>query len=211
MMENEGSDLSYSSYYEFKNSIDIETGNMKKVNPSFNVKNYFVKNLDVFQVSLPTLIVKSSTLKKFNLNFDSNIQVSEEFCLVMQLLSNQVKVSVSKIPLVAYRLSDNSLSVTGMKYWSKDRRYTLDKILNDKPYLKIKYKNELRDAYFKADYYEALYAYVKGKNLEARRIIKKAAFAKFNFFLIYILFHPSLAFIFRNILIRKYGRNFNFK
>ena len=210
LMENESSDISYSSYFEFKKNKEIKNNSAKLINPSFDVKNHFIKNLDVFQVSLPTLMIKNSILKDLNLNFDENIYVSEEFCLVMQLLASDVKVSISKSPMVAYRLSDNSLSVTGMKYWSLDRRYTLNRILEKSPQLKIKYSNEFKKAYFKADYYEALYLYVNGKNIEAIKLFRKAAFYNLRFFILFILFHPYLKFLFQYILKKKYKRKFTF-
>ena len=211
LMEKNNSDISYSSYYEFRDIDDIENNSAKLIKPSLDEKKCFIKNLNVFQVSLPTLTIRKSALKLYNLNFDSNIFVSEEFCLVMQLLSYNVKVTIIDKPLVGYMISDDSLSVTGMKYWSLDRRYTLDKIRKNNPFLKINYKNQFREAYYKADYYEALYLYVNGKEYEARSLLKNAALHNYKYLIIFILFHPYLKFLFKFILKLKYKRNFKFK
>ena len=47
---------------------------------------YMLENLLLqWDISMPAIIVRKSSLLKYNLSFDDNIFASEEYCLFMQL------------------------------------------------------------------------------------------------------------------------------
>jgi len=122
----------------------------------------------LLQFDIPTAssIINLNRLKCTDLEYDSNIFVSAEFCLFIQL-SIQNEMKAINTPIIHYRVHSNSLTSNSMSKFSEDRRYTLNKIILQFPNLKDKFINEFKEAFARAAYYEAQYLVSIGKNNEA--------------------------------------------
>ena len=106
---------------------------------------------------------------KMNLNFDDNIHGSEEYCLFMQMAAISDFISIEEF-VVKYRIH-NSLTFNLGDRKFKERNYTLNRILNRNPELKVKYKNEFKEAFARSNYYKAQFLMEKGKNVQAFKVL----------------------------------------
>ncbi len=182
--------------------------NRKKVKlilPKHPSLNNFKHNLMQFEIQMPTIMIKHSTLIQKGLNFDPQVFASEEYCLSMQLMVGE-KVSVIKRPLAKYLVRTNSLTNKYISRWFFERRYTLNKIVETHPQVYIKYKKEFKEAYFRSDYYEAEYLFFSNNRKVALKKIKPAIFYNWKYFVVFILMNLPSPFwnFFRKV---KYNRN----
>jgi len=202
----ENADVSYTSYYEIVLDSDVATKEIS-IKPS---TDYFKLNLNKFQVCLPTLMLSREFTKKVGINFDSNLRVSEEFCLTLFLIAAGAKVMVlENFYSCYYSVRSNSLSVVGMKYWSIDRLYTLNLLCEKYKDFCSNYSKELNNARDKATYYDCLYNYMSKNYHESFKIIKIIKFKKLVYFVIYILLFFRLNYILNVIIRMKYGYRFS--
>ena len=193
--------ICYSNFYlidEF--GLNIGKSRERKVG------NNFKENLIRYRINLPTLMVSKAFLETHNLSFDENIEASEEYCLVMQMLARNAKVYFISERLASYRHLKDSLTVRKISSWFKDRRYTLDKIENDLPNVSMKYGKYFDYARSISNYYEALYYLSVDEDELARRSMANVKSKKILFFVIRFALKPSFIKIFRSILEWKYGR-----
>lgn len=152
----------------------------------------FSRNLNQFEIQMPTAMISRDKLISKKLSFDPIITASEEYCLFMQYLVDE-KVYIVNKPIATYLIREDSLTNKKIDKWAYERRYTLDKIVLSHPGIFDKYQKEFKEAYFRADYYEARYFMSISKKNEARKIIKKAALSNIRYFLLYILlFFPKM-------------------
>ena len=177
-----GAVLSYGGTIE----VDEETKN-KKINlPKYRSGDVFGSNLKQFEINVPTAMVSRKALMNKNLNFDSQVQASEEYCLFMQLIYNE-KVCVIDKPIAKYLIRKNSLTDKAISRWSSERIYTLDKIMQNYPEARLKYVKEFKKAYARADYYKARYLWFIDEKKQAIKIMFKIKFLDFRYFLLYII------------------------
>ncbi len=146
----------------------------------------FPNQLRQFEINLPTAMILRKKLIQKKLNFDPNIQASEEYCLFMQLIYNE-KVSVIKKFLAKYYIRRDSLTNMKSHLWSKERLYTLNKIKSRYPLFVKKYPNELNEAKNRAEYYRARDYMFKKDIKNALQTMKKIRKSNWRYYILYIL------------------------
>ncbi len=154
--------------------------------PKYSSGEIFSKNLNQFEINMPTSMIKKESLLSKNLNFDYNIHASEEYCLFMQLIYNE-KVCIIKKPLATYLLRNNSLTVECSNLWTHERNYTLNKILATHSEASLKYKLQFKEAFARADYYHVRSLLINDEVSEAKIIMKKISQNSLKYFFLYLL------------------------
>ena len=200
-IESDNYALAYAGQIEINSNGEV----IGEIIPQEKKGNIFDKLLLQFDVPIVSTIIRRSILTSHHLNFDSNISASEEYCLFMQLSVNETFVVIPKA-LVKYRIHDNALTNKTISKWADERRYTLDKIKKENKNIEEKYKNEFKEAYARAAYYEVQYLMSKNKRLDALNLMSKYLFVDKQYFLLtIILLFPS--FLWNEVQKLKYGRN----
>ncbi len=168
-------------------------------------EGYIFKKL-LLQFDIPTAssIINLNRFREIGLNYDSNMFVSAEYCLFLQLsVKNKIKCIHREI--VSYRIHGESLTSKNLSYLYHDRIYTLNKIISENYGIKDKYEKEFNEAYARADYYKVQHLMSMNKRQEARALLKKHMLQDLRyFFLNVLLFFPSP--IWNYILNKKYSR-----
>lgn len=188
-MEKDNSILSYGGIQE----VYQNNNKSKKILPHHTSENNFKKNLLQFEINMPTIMIQREALKKKNLNFDPSITASEEYCLCMQLIYNE-KVSVLNKPLAKYLVRKDSLTNKNSQYWAHERLYTLYKLESTHPDIKIKFKQELKEAYSRASYYKTRHLMFINNRKEALIEMGKVKFVNFRYFTLYMILLLSSSF-----------------
>ncbi len=179
--------LCYGDYEE----IFVDGTHFSLIKTLYDSGNIFEKLLFQFDISIITTMLRSSLLKESGLQFDSNIKASEEYCLFMQLAS-RYKIGVIKEVLAKYRVHSASLTTASLSILGYERRYTLNKIIANKPLLKDQYSDAFKEAYARADYYDSRWFMSQRKHLEAFKKLSKVAFvSKRYFILLFLTLFPS--------------------
>jgi glycosyltransferase involved in cell wall biosynthesis len=119
-----------------------------------------------FDVNILTSMIRSSLLQEAGLTFDPKITASEEYCLFMQLASIY-HIGVIKEVLAKYRVHPTSLTSKSLIKLGDERRYTLQKILAVNPGLNARYPAAFKEAFARANYYEARWFMENGKHIAA--------------------------------------------
>jgi len=180
-----------SSVLSYGGIIEIYENSNKKnkiILPKHQSSDNFRDNLEQFEIQMPTVMLAKKTLLKKRLNFDPNITASEEYCLGMQLIYKE-NVSVIKMPLAKYLVSPHSLTNKNSAFWAKERIFTLKKLIADHPEIELKYKNELQEAYDRAEYYKARhFMFVKNRR-DAIKVMNKIKFHKPIYFVLSLMIH----------------------
>lgn len=168
--------------------INIEEATRrKKINlPVYRSGYIFANNLFQFEINMPTAMILKRAILNKNLNFDSAIQASEEYCLFMQLIYNE-KVFVVNKPLANYLIRKDSLTNKSISRWAYERIYTLEKIIERHPDAKVKYFKEFKEAYARADYYKARYLWFIEEKKQAIECMNKIKFVSLKYFSLFII------------------------
>ena len=148
----------------------------------------FGELLKQFDVPIVASMVSSQHLLKSDLLFDNNIHASEEYCLFMQLAAKYCFISVNEI-VTKYRIHDNALTKKTVSRWADERRYTLDTIIKENPGIRKIYQKEFKEAYARADYYEARFLLFLDKKKAARGLLRKHIFQDIRYFLLYFMLY----------------------
>ena len=181
-MISEGASFSYGgSIIEIGNSDNTRT-----CLPKYSSGYVFKNNLSQFEIQMPTAMISRQKLNEKKLNFDPLITASEEYCLFMQYLVDE-KAFIVKKPIATYLIRKDSLTNQKIDRWAFERRYTLDKILQLNPNIINCYLYEFKEAYFRADYYEARYLMSKHKKIEARLVLKKASKNNIKYLILFLM------------------------
>ena len=139
-----------------------------------------------YDISILTSMINRALLIEANLNFDPHVSASEEYCLFMQLAC-LYKIGVLKEKLALYRVFEDSLTSKSLNVLGLERRYTLNKILSNKPSLNLKYKNEFKEAFARASYYDARWEIYNGNKFKAMRLMSSIALINYRYFLLFII------------------------
>ena len=174
--------LSYGGIIE----IEEESKNERINLPKYSTGDIFADNLMQFEINVPTSMISRKALIDKSLNFDLQVQASEEYCLFMQLIYDE-KVCVINKPIAKYLIRKNSLTAKAISRWSIERKYTLDKIIQKHPEAKLKYVKEFEEAYARADYYKARYLWFVDEKKQARELMNKIKFLDSKYLLLFII------------------------
>ena len=177
-----GAVLSYGGIIE----IDEESKKERINLPKYSTGDIFTDNLMQFEINVPTSMISRKALMYKSLNFDIQVQASEEYCLFMQLIYDE-KVCVINKPIAKYLIRKNSLTAKAISRWSTERKYTLDKIIQKNPEAKLKYAKEFEEAYNRAKYYKARYLWSINEKKKATELMNKIKFYDYKYFLLFII------------------------
>lgn len=187
MESNSNLSLNYGSIEE----ILPDSSHFRNVINKYETGSLFGELLTQFDISIITALIRKSCLIESGLNFDPTVRASEEYCLFMQLAS-KYPISVSKDIMAKYRVHSTSLTSSSLSRLGLERRYTLNLILNKNPELRYKYRKEFKEAYARADYYDARWEMEQLNKLTAFKLLVKNSFVSYRyFFLALITLLPS--------------------
>lgn len=180
------SNLEFALSYDGLEEIFLDGTHFQFVN-NVHKSGFILENL-LFQFDIPIVssILRKSHLSDSGLSFDESITASEEYCLFMQLAA-RYPIGVSSKITTKYRIDPNSLTSKSLAVLGKERRYTLNKILNDFPEYKLKYKFAFKEAYARSDYYDARFFMKNGFRFKAFKSLVPNIFISYKYFLLVIL------------------------
>ena len=188
----------YSVCYTGCTEIDENNNKIVEVIPVTNDGIMFDSLLCQYDFPMASIFVRKSSLDEFNLNFDENIYGSEEYCLFMQLAAKS-KFCVIKTSLVVMRIREKSLTTEQASRAGAERRYTLDKIKANNHSIELDYPDAMKEAYARANYYDAKYFMSINKQREARKMMKKNIGVSYIYVVLYfILYLPKSFWYFIN-------------
>lgn len=191
--------LENSNYMLCYSAIDYitESGKYLKTKYPTNGSGDILSNLLVnFDINLVTAIFRNDLAQKYKLEFNKNMQVSEEYNFFMKLAYYGKILSINE-SLGAYRVSDNSLTNKKKFRWAFERDTTLKELNNiDKYYKKINL-SAFEVALARSRYYRACYYMDRGSKIRARISLKKIKKIDLRY---KILFYISLSTLIWNFL-----------
>lgn len=174
--------------------------------PKYKSGYIFKENLMQFDINVPTAMIKREALINKKLNFDPEIMASEEYCLFMQLIVNEYVYVINK-PIATYLIRKNSLTNKYISRWAIERRYTLNKIIETNIGIKSLYHKEFKEAYGRANYYEACFLISQNEKKKAILKLRENIFINFKYFILYtilIVFPISIWHRIHNIKNKRY-------
>ena len=172
--------------------VDItENGDeIRTIPTNYEDGDMFENLLFQWDINMPSILIRKQDLIDLNLNFDENIYASEEYCLCMQL-AVKTKFCVVSQPIVKWRSKKVSLTSNQISKHAYERRYTLNKIINNHPGIELKYKEGFEEAFARADYYDATY-YMSLNDKKSKTELKKIKNINYKYYFLYLmLFLPS--------------------
>ena len=181
---------------------------------NYNVINNRGKIIRSYRCKFKSGLIINELLKKYEINFqssmfnkkvlnnkyffDSNLQYSPDYNLIMKIAS-QNQIGVLKKYTVNYRIHKNANSKKQLGLVSKEIKYTLDQIKNNKSIS----SNSLKYAYNKLYYYDAIYFISINNYLMANKLIKKIRMNSFKYFILSVLIKLNISSLFILKLIRR--------
>ena len=183
--------LAYGNQFQIDNKGE-RIGFIKNIY-SGNKGNFFNKLLLQFDIPLVASLIDKEKMLSANLNFDENIYGSEEYCLFVQMAVKLDFIAVHDF-LVNYRVH-NSLSTKLHDKIHKERKYTLNKIIEENPNIRSLYPKPFSEAFSRGCYYEVQYLAYKKKKHQALKIMSTIMLKDIRyFFLTIILLFPGFLF-----------------
>lgn len=184
--KNEDANLIYASVIEF-----FSDGREIPVSKKKSRKVDFTYLLENFDINMVTPLIDKKFLLKNDLNFDGDIEASEEYNLFMRV-SAIGNVYFQNRVLGKYRLSESSLTNQKIDKWYKERIKTLEQCISDSPGLLASNASGFLSAIGKGLYYQARHDYKVGNLISARKKIRHLAFSNIKYIFLYFLSLSSL-------------------
>jgi len=168
--------------------------------PRYKSGMLFKSFLYQFDVEVASMMIRRSALIGENLNFDPRIYGSEEYDLILNL-SVQHRFAVISQSISKVRLHSSSLTAVVIDKWALDRRLTLNKIIRLHSGIEEKFPNAFKEAFARADYYEARWLVHVGRLQDATSVMKKISLVNWRYFLLFysLKARPSLWFFFHKL------------
>jgi len=186
LMENYRFALSYGSAI----IMDESGTEIRRESVSYKSGDVFSNLLDRYEINMQSVMIRREILQKEKLNFDKTMKYCPDYKLFMEI-SSKFKVGVLQKFVVKYRLTSNSLSKKTIDIASSEVKYALNDIFNNSPKLKKMYPKQVRLAYGKLHYYDAIVALTNNHRITAIRYIGKIKYQRWQYFFLYIvLFSP---------------------
>jgi len=181
MIESDNYALAYARHL----NIDMDNNIIGKMAPVKKKGMIFGMLLEQFDIPIVASMVSKKHLLESSLVFDDNIHASEEYCLFMQLAARYPFIASNEF-VTKYRIHNNALTGKTVSKWATERRYTLNKILQDKPELEEKYLKEFQFAHARADYYQVQALVSVKKKAEARKVLRGIIFVNWRYGVLYL-------------------------
>tara|TARA_B100001093_G_C26745455_1_gene978638 strand:+ start:429 stop:1343 length:915 start_codon:yes stop_codon:yes gene_type:complete len=166
--------------------INDEGKNM--ITPKIKIKSGYIfdKLLQQYQIGFQSVMIRRSVLENEKLSFKPFFTNFMDYDLFMRIASKH-EIGVIRNPLIRHRITKDSLTSKAYERVSIENKITLDDIFRDNPELKNKYKNEIKIAYEKLEYYDSIYLISINDYKKAKDKLKLIIFKKIKYFLLYIL------------------------
>ena len=194
----------YALAYAGQVNVDEIGSRIGEFIPKFKKGNIFNKLLFQYDIPIVTAIINRKKLVESGLYFDLNVKGSEEYCLFMQLAVIYDFIVIPE-PLIKYRILGDSLTAKTIGVRGAERRYTLDKILNEHPDIMNKYPAGFKEAYARGVYYDVQFAVATGNKGLAIKLMGSIKSLHPQYYILYLLLFFPLTFW--NVLQKnKYGR-----
>ncbi len=162
----------------------------------------FGELLEKYEINMQTVMVRREILDKESIVFQSNLRYCPDHNLFMEIAS-RARVGVIHDFMVKYRVLSDSLSRKTLHLVSSEIKYTLDQILARDPALSEKFPSQLKSAYAKLSYYDAINYISQGKLKEARAKLKNVLSQRWQYMVLYfLLFLPLQPELFLRLLKR---------
>ena len=163
----------------------LRDGSEQKIILPQNKSGFVFRNLlRQFEIDVATMMIKRTSLVQDKINFDGRVYGSEEYNLLLRLAVNK-KFAVINEPIAKVRIHRDSLTYSVMEKWAQDRRLTLHTIIKENQNLENQYKSEFREAFARADYYEARWLVTQGKVSTAKTILGNIKFVDWRYLGLY--------------------------
>lgn len=162
----------YSADVFYSGSIHVNENGRTKSRHKVKAKcgNVFEDLLNQFDIDVATVMFKKSIIIEKQINFDGRIHGSEEYDL-FTIISVEHRFVVSDEYLAKVRIRRSSLTNIVMDKWAEDRRLTLIKIRDQYPDQVRRYKKAIKEAFARADYYQARWLVSVNKRSEALELL----------------------------------------
>ena len=155
-IESVGDDKSFSLVYAGISEVD-EAGNvMRTLLRGASGEVTLNELLNNFDINMVTPLLKRSMLSDFGLNFDPEIEASEEYNLFMQIAARGKVLYINEC-LGCYRVYESSLTNHKINKWAWERFRTIATLLDTNPNLMVSNYTEIHNAIDRGIYYKACY------------------------------------------------------
>ena len=165
------------------NEVDKDLNFIRALLPRWETGLQLKSQLLYFEINLVSSMINRHKLKELDLNFEPEMQASEEYNLYMRLLPHGL-VYVCKDIIALYRVHNGSLTYEKIDRLALERRYTLAELVKSCP--SVVNMHEFKVANRQADYYEACALMDKKEFKIARGLIRKHI-SSLIFFALYLL------------------------
>ena len=174
------------------NIINVNGKQIKKFIPKNNYGYALPYLLKDFEINVPCCIIDNNFLKEKRLNFDKSFVASEEYNLFMKIAAFSNGMGVINEAISNYRVYENSLTNESIKFWSIERRETLNFLINKNPTLLVLYPKEFKIAFARADYYEARYLIKINLRYKAIKKLLKIFYIDYKYvFYLFLILLPN--------------------
>jgi len=164
-----------------------ENGDKKRNEPvSYKSGYLFDRLLTRYEINMLSVMIRRSVLEDNKLSFLPHLQYCPDHNLFMEIAS-QFPVGVLPDYLVEYRVVAGSLSRKTLHLVSTEIQYTLDRVLMRDPEIRDKYPRQVKTAYAKLNYYDAINYISKSMYTDARRCLKNVVTERWQYLMLYIL------------------------
>jgi len=168
-------------------TIINETGLVIKEKPAVNASGYIFGNLlRNYEINMQSVMLLRSYINNNNLSFPEDFQYGPDYDLFMDI-SSQCEVGVLNSIVVKTRLHSGALTHKKLHCVRGELKSTIDRLVVRNSKLKEIYPLELKLAYSKFEYYQAVYLITSGKISQARETLRPIVFVRWQYVALYIL------------------------
>jgi len=191
--------LVYSSVITIdSNGRDLRRTKVNKI-PNFS------SLLERYDINMQSVMI-NLRLIKFKLKFDENFSYCPDYDMFMDLAAQQFKFKSIDIPLVRYRIHENSLSSKTRDIQVKEISIVLNKLQKKYPSLRVKYKELFNKSILKSKYLIKAKFFLKEERYydAAMALFMLSKFNKKYLIISIPLFLPVINGLIHKLIIRKY-------
>tara|TARA_Y100000748_G_C15483650_1_gene483894 strand:+ start:186 stop:1103 length:918 start_codon:yes stop_codon:yes gene_type:complete len=164
-----------------------EYGSLRGNKPAKNFSGSIFKNLLLnYEINMQSVMLLRSYTISENLSFPETFQYGPDYDLFMDIASKQ-DVGVINDQIVKTRIHSGALTHKKLHCIRDELKSTIDRLVASNPTLAKDYKEEIKLAYGKFEFYQAVYLITSENPLEARKIIKKIINQRWQYLILYIL------------------------
>ena len=174
--------MCYGSAYHINKNGDV-IGKRKALNKKGELFRKLLMNYDI---NMQTVMIESNLIKKFNLNFNQELEFSPDYDLFMEIAVISNIVSLGEY-LSKYRLHCDSLTQKSQHLICKEGVYTLNRLSDKYSYIADKYKLSIKFSESTFKIQEAIFFLREGDFLKSQRALSNCWFINPKAFILLIL------------------------